>query len=224
MNTVLVVDDQKLFTEGLVHIFFNFELNVNVVAAHSAEAAFNIASERNDITLVLLDLSLPGIGGLRALEVFSEKYPSLPVIILSCSEDYADVQSALRLGAVGFISKTEKSLSMVSAIQSVIDGGIYVSPCLVRNRHWYINQPTPDVAEQSANLMFRQLTPMVDLTPRQLQITHLIVEGLANKEIARRLDVTEATIKAHVSAVLKAFNVPNRARIAKAVVEHGLEN
>jgi len=223
MNTILVVDDHKLFTEGLVHIFFNFDLNVDVIAANSAEVAFQIASERDDIALVLLDLALPGIGGIRALQIFTEKYPLLPVVILSASENYSDVQAALDEGAMGYISKSEKSLAMVNAVQFVFDGGVYVSPWLVQDR----NQPADAVSQ---SILDRRAVPGpqkhridVELTPRQLEIAHLVVDGLANKEIARRLDVTEATIKAHVSAVLKAFDVPNRARIAKAVAGSGLE-
>ena len=163
-----------------------------------------------DTDLLLLDLAMPGMHGFAGLMYLRAQYPSVPVMVVSASEDPGVIRRCLDLGAAGFIPKTTDAASMRQAIRAVLDGGTWTPPDL--------DLAGPDDAEARATA--RRLAT---LTPQQVRVLTMLSEGLLNKQIAYELSVSEATVKAHVSAILQKLGVESRTQavIAAARIEAG---
>jgi DNA-binding NarL/FixJ family response regulator len=218
---VLVADDHALFRSGVHQLLEQLDDDVVVVEACDFQEALRSASEHADINLVLLDLNMPGVGGLDALAVLGERYPTFPVVVLSASEDHGDMRRALEAGALGFIPKTASVPVMLNALRLVMSGGIYVPPELV-------NGPCPtEDAAPSAGVHpagAANAAGKLDLTRRQLDVLSLLVRGETNKEIARELHMAEATVKVHLTAIFRALNVHNRTQAVLAAERFGLRS
>jgi DNA-binding NarL/FixJ family response regulator len=205
---ILIADDHALFREGMRHVLAQLGENAVVIEAGDYEQVVRQAKENPDIGLALLDLHMPGKDGFAALETLSQQFPALPIVVLSASENRADMQRALDAGAMGFIQKSATAPVMLNALRLVLSGGIYVPPALVRGGSETERPPATSDA--------------IGLTPRQLDVLGYVIEGRANKVIAAALGLTEATVKAHITAVFKALNVTNRTQAALAAERLGL--
>ncbi|HEY9198590.1 MAG TPA: response regulator transcription factor [Gammaproteobacteria bacterium] len=194
---VLIADDHGLFREGLRHVLAGLGEPIEVLEAADCDAALSLAAQSADLDLVLLDLNMPGMDGFAALEHFSERYPALPVVILSAATRRSEMQRALDLGAMGFIPKDSTGSVMIQALRLVLAGGIYVPPALAQTA----------TGGQETTGRF---------TERQRQVLTLLVQGLTNKEIARSLELAEATVKMHVTAIMKILDVSNRTQAVLA--------
>ena len=203
---ILLIDDHALFREGLSHVLCKLEEHVDILQAAELKYATQHISENPDLDLVLLDLNMPKIGGFEILENFTKSYPTLPVVIISASNKRSDIQRALALGAMGFIPKDTTGDVMLNALQLILSGGIYTPPDLTQQ---------PNQAEDQTNQ-----TPA--LTPRQFEVLHLMVEGHSNKVIAAKLELAEATVKMHVTAILNSLEVSNRTQAAMVAEKLGL--
>lgn len=207
---ILLADDHALFRAGMRHVLAQLAQDVQIIEAADCEQALQAVASQDDVSLVLLDLHMPGRDGFAALEVFSRQYPALPIVVLSASEDRADMRRALDGGAMGFIPKSSTAPILVNALQLVLAGGMYIPPALLQ---------APFSKDSSETI---QTTQSLGLTPRQLDVLGLVIEGLSNKVIAAELEVSEATVKAHITAVFKTLNVTNRTQAALAVERMGL--
>jgi len=205
---ILVADDHALFREGLRHVLLQFGAGVAVIEAPNCEQALSLSALNPDLDLALLDLKMPGMDGFEAMSLLLERSPALPIVVLSSSEDPADMRRALEAGAMGFISKSETAQVILSALRLVLSGGIYVPPALVR--------------ESAIRAQSHASAASSRLTPRQLGVLSLVVQGKSNKMIARELDLSEATVKVHVSAIMKALNAINRTQVAMTAKKLGL--
>lgn len=166
------------------------------------------------LDLVLLDLTLPDSSGMDALARFRERFPELPVVVFSGSHDHASVVSALDLGAMGYIPKTAPREVLLSALRLVISGGIYV-PVEALN--------APASSSAGAPAPASPTTPAkLGLSPRQGDVLALLLKGLPNKLIARRLEISENTAKAHVSAVFHTLGVNSRTQAVIAASRLGV--
>ena len=162
---------------------------------------------------MLVDLSMPGIDGFSGIAAFGKLRPELPVIVISSSENPADVRRSLRAGALGYIPKSTPARAMMSAVQFVLEGNVYVPPAV------FIGGESADAPETlAANV---PETPS-QLTPRQLDVLRLICDGRANKEIATALDLSDKTVKAHVTTIFKTLGVVNRTQASNAARRFGL--
>ena len=204
---ILIVDDHALFREGLCHVLDALENEVNILEAADYDRAMQTITAHPDIDLVLLDLNMPGKDGFTALDTFSHLYPTLPVVILSASNQRSDVQRALDAGAMGYIPKDTTSSIMLSALRLILSGGIYVPPNITQAD----NLATSPENNQTNGL-----------TPKQLQVLALLVQGYSNKDIAELMQLAESTIKMHVTAILKTLGVNNRTQAALAAEKLGL--
>lgn len=217
---ILVVDDHVLIRDALRSVLKEVKGDVVVVEASDSRQAMALVAEHADLGLVLLDLNLPDRDGFSVLAELRESYPTISVVVLSGQHDRASVVKALDLGALGFIPKSGQREVMLSALQLVFSGGIYIPPeILVRSE-----QPaspsgaTPQAGERP------QVSPSdLGLTGRQLDVLALMMQGKSNKAICRVLDLAEPTVKNHVTAILKALNVTNRTEAVIAVRELGWE-
>lgn len=204
---ILIADDHALFREGMRYVLAQLAEQVAIMEAGNGVETLQALDAHQDIGLVLLDLGMPGGDGFSALERLSRQYPALPVVVLSASEQRLDMQRALDLGAMGFIPKSATAPVMLSALRLVLSGGIYVPTALARAH------PCEPAAEPD---------PPSALTARQREVLGYVIEGKPNKIIAAELDLTEATVKAHITAVFKALKVRNRTQAALAATRLGL--
>lgn len=219
---ILIVDDHGLVREGLQAVLARSDLRAECVHAWDAESIWRSLSSEADLSLVLLDICLPDANGIDLLERIAEEYPNLPVIILSADHDTATVTRALDAGASGFLPKSSLNQILISAIHLVLAGGIYVPPEAIKGAPTAINQLSEGQSSSVALPGADGRGPLpilfeLGLTPRQIDIFRLLVQGLSNKEICRRAQLAEPTVKIHVRAILRALNVQSRAQaIAKA--------
>lgn len=190
---ILLADDHALFREGVKQLLTHLHTQVQVVEAANGAEVMRLAQAQPDFDLVLLDLAMPGIDGFAGLAAFRAHAPSVPVVVLSGSEDPADVRAALDGGAAGFIPKSSASEVILSALRLVLAGGVYTPPGLLNG--------------QNAMVSKSQLSA---LTPRQREVLALLGQGKSNKEIGNAMGLSEATVKQHVSAILKTLHVANR--------------
>ena len=195
---VLIIDDHAVVRAGVAAVLREMASETVILQAGDTATGSALAGEHSDIDLVLLDLMLPDGSGMAALVRFGERHPLLPVVVFSASESVADVRRALDLGALGYVPKSSSPSTLVAALKLVLEGEIYV-PAFVMRSH-----PNDGAG----------VGPQGSLTRRQTEVLALIIEGLANKQIAHRLGLSEKTVKAHVTAVLRALNVKSRAQVA----------
>ncbi len=163
-----------------------------------------------DLDLVLLDLAMPGVRGFSGLMYLRAQYPSVPVVVVSANDDPAVIRRCMEFGASGFIPKTLGVDEMGRAISRVLEGGVWTPPDV---------DLKAGADSEAADLMGRLAT----LTPQQVRVLMMLSEGLLNKQIAYNLSVSEATVKAHVSAILQKLGVESRTQavIAAAKIEAG---
>jgi DNA-binding NarL/FixJ family response regulator len=203
---LLIVDDHPMVREGLAAFLEQLGPDTAVLQAGDASGALALAAEHADLDVVILDLALPGLDGLSAIAEFGRSCPQLPVIVLSASEDAQQARSALARGALGYVPKSASRHALLSAIRLVLNGEIYVPPLVLGNSE----SPKP------AARAVRTSSDQPRLTDRQIDVLRRLSEGHANKTIARDLDLSEKTVKAHVSAIFRALNVVNRTQAAAA--------
>jgi DNA-binding NarL/FixJ family response regulator len=205
---ILVVDDHVLIREALRGLFRDLRPEAIVLEAADAARAVALLAEQPDIALILLDLSLPDRDGLGLLAELRDRHPGISVVVLSGFADRANVMRALDLGALGFIPKSAGREVMTSALSLVFSGGVYIPPEILASKSTTAAKP--------------QLPPSdFGLTGRQADVLALMMQGKSNKAICRRLDLAEATVKNHVTAILKVLGVSNRTEAVLAASARG---
>ncbi len=194
---ILIVDDHPLFREALKQAVAGGVTNATVSLAGSLDAATAILDEQDDFDLILLDLRMPGVQGLSGLIFLRAQYPNIPVALITAADDQGLVQKALKLNASGFIPKTSGIETIIAAVNAVLKGDIWAPEGYAQ----------PSAADKEAEEIARRVAT---LTAQQIRVLMMLKEGLLNKQIAYELNVSEATIKAHVSAILQKLNVSSR--------------
>ncbi len=201
----LIVDDHPIVREGLSALLSHVVENGSTIQARNVEEALAILDQAPEVDLLILDLQLPGVGGLEAISDFGRKRPDLPVIVLSSSENAKDARRAFELGALGYVPKSASPNVILAAIRLVLAGETYVPPLLLGNVSDQDREPVTATSAKGA-----------DLTARQIEILALVSAGHPNKAIARMLRLSEKTVKVHVTAIFKALRVVNRTQAAAA--------
>lgn len=201
MAHALIVDDHPLYREGLIGALRTRLGDIAVTGAHSAEDGLAVLDRNPDIELVLIDLRLPGMDGFAALSLYGERFPAVARVVVSGDDDPALVQRAFAAGASGFIPKSLAVDDVASAIRQIMQGELFVPPTTGEKQ---------DGAGHGKSL-----------TLRQIEVLRLLGEGYTNKEIARALDITERTAKAHLAAIFEALNAENRTQAVIAAQRAG---
>lgn len=211
---ILIADDHELFLKGLEMVLKDYNPEWEIVSAKSYTEIFSILKRDNDFGLVLTDLAMPGSRWLDAITSIHESLPETPIIILSAVFDKEVVQKTIEIGAAGYIPKTSSNAIIISAINLVVSGGVYIPPELLH----HTDQNEFDLLKQVEKLTVAKNVEdnLKILSPRQIDVIRLISKGKSNKQIAYELGLTEGTVKLHVTAILKLLNVYNR---TGAVVE-----
>jgi DNA-binding NarL/FixJ family response regulator len=207
---LLIADDHPLFRGALREAVTGVFGYADVAEAGTFEEVSDILERGGDIDLILLDLSMPGVRGFSGLMYLRAQYPSLPIVVVSANDDPAVIRRCMEFGASGFIPKTLGIEAMRAAVACVLAGEVWTPPDVDLTR--------PSDAETTA-LIVRLST----LTPQQVRVLMMLSGGLLNKQIAYELGVSEATVKAHVSAILQKLGVESRTQavIAAGKIEAG---
>ena len=205
---IIIVDDHPLFRSALRQTLAAGDPSIAVEEAGDlAELSAALDADR-ECDLVLLDLNMPGVRGFSGLLLLRAQYPDVPVMIISAVEDAVVVRRAFELGAAGYLHKSVAPPEIRRAIETVLAGEVFV----------------PDTVELSEDTEHRDLMQrLASLTPQQLRVLMMLSDGLMNKQIAYELSISEATVKAHVSAILQKLDVDSRTQavIAAARIEEG---
>jgi DNA-binding NarL/FixJ family response regulator len=208
---LVIADDHPLFRGALSLSISGLLEKVDIAEAGTFDDAVALLDRGgNDIDLVLLDLAMPGMRGFSGLMYMRAQYPSVPVIVVSANDDPATIRRCMGFGASGFIPKTLGVDTMRAAISRVLGGGVWTPPDV-------------DLGAGSDSEAAELMARMATLTPQQVRVLMMLSEGLLNKQIAFQLSVSEATVKAHVSAILQKLGVESRTQavIAAAKIEAG---
>ena len=207
---LVIADDHPLFRGALREAVAGLFERDAVAEAGSFDDISKLLDLNNDIDLVLLDLAMPGVRGFSGLMYMRAQYPGIPVVIVSGNDDPAVIRSYMDFGASGFIPKTLGVDQMRKAIERVLAGGIWTPPDV-------------DLSSKADDNSAAMLARLASLTPQQVRVLMMLSEGLLNKQIAYELSVSEATVKAHVSAILQKLGVESRTQavIAAAKIEVG---
>jgi DNA-binding NarL/FixJ family response regulator len=207
---ILVVDDHALVREGLHQVLKSLDEGVDVLQAGNCMQGFAFAQIHRDIDLVLLDYHLPDMNGIEALAVFGERHPELPVVVLSGSANIQIMRQVLQAGASGFVTKSSLSDELLQAVRMVLNGDVFV----------------PSELQTATALPSDTLPAAVTKTPltqRQELVLRCLLDGMSNREIGDALHVSEETIKTHITAILRYFDVQNRTQAVVAAARAGFK-
>lgn len=222
MLKLLVVEDHSLVREGLVQVLRQLEKDTHVAEAGNCEVAMGLLAEDDDYDLVLLDLALPGVDGFQCLSMLREKHPAIPVVIVSAYDDIHTVNRAFRNGASGFVPKAYTTERLLAALSEVIRGNLYRPKDLMPVNLG--NGVTSSPAFSSNGGQDAGTDPeSLGLTGRQAEVLALIARGKSNRDIAYQLQLSEGTVKVHVTAIFKALGVTSRTQALVAAAQLGLK-
>ena len=207
---LLIADDHPLFRGALREAVTGLFSEVDIAEAGTFEEVTDLAERGGEVDLVLLDLSMPGVRGFSGLMYLRAQYPGLPVVVVSANDDPAVIRRCMEFGASGFIPKTLGIDALRQAVTRVLQGEVWTPPDV-------------DLARQSDAETAAMIARLATLTPQQVRVLMMLSGGLLNKQIAYELGVSEATVKAHVSAILQKLGVESRTQavIAAAKIEGG---
>jgi DNA-binding NarL/FixJ family response regulator len=194
---VLIADDHPLMVGGLRQAVLAAAPDAAITVAHDFDSMVAALDASPDTDLVLLDLAMPGVRGFSGLLFLRSQRPSTPIIVVSGNEERAVIRHCMEFGAAGFIPKTNSLDTMRAAIAQVLDGGRWTPP----------DFDLSSAPNGQSSAMARRLA---SLTPQQIRVLMMLSQGLLNKQIAYELGVSEATVKAHVSAIFQKLGVESR--------------
>ncbi len=210
MPAILLADDHPLFRDALTGAVRLAVDGAQVFSAADVGTLLALIEQHPDADLLLLDLNMPGANGFSALVHVRASWPGLPVVVVSAREDASTMRRALAHGAAGFIPKSADATILVTALSTVLDGGTW-APVEAR-------QPSALAPEEAA--LARRLS---ELTPAQFRVLGMVANGLLNKQIAFELEVSEATVKAHMTAVMRKLGVHTRTQAVMLVGKLALD-
>jgi len=213
-TTVLLVDDHALFREGLAALLSTQEGIEIVGEAASGEEALEKARELLP-DVILMDILMPGMGGLDATRKIKEEMPHTRIVMLTVSEEEDDLFEAIKAGAEGYLLKTVKSRDLIDMLLGVLRGEVAVSRIIAR-KLW------EEFAEQAKRQEAPSLLAPPHLTRREMEVLRFLSEGLPDKAIASRLGISQRTVKNHVHNILEKLQLQNRVQAAAYALRQGL--
>jgi DNA-binding NarL/FixJ family response regulator len=213
---ILIVDDHALIRDALQGVLKKLKRGAVVLEASDSRQAMEAVAEHADIKLIMLDLNLPDRHGFSLLAELRQRYPAIAIVVMSAIQDRSNVMKALDLGVAGYIPKSARREVMLSALQLIFSGGVYIPAEILAREETVHSIPIPQ----------REARPIVSpseigLSERQLDVLAHLMQGKNNKVICRVLGLAEPTVKNHVTAILRALKVTNRTQAVVAVNELG---
>ncbi|GAA6153469.1 response regulator transcription factor [Pseudoteredinibacter isoporae] len=205
MPKFIVADDHPLFRGALVQALEQHFKMADIVQAEDVESLQKQVQENNDADLLLLDLHMPGASGFSGLIFINGQYPHIPVMVVSANEQASIIHQAIDYGAAGFLPKSSPPEMIGSAIEQVLQGDIWLPA----------NLPPADQVDNDDKAAIAEV--VASFTPQQFRVANMLADGLLNKQIAYEMDVTEATVKAHLTAIFRKLGVHSRTQAVLAM-------
>ncbi|RXJ73349.1 DNA-binding response regulator [Veronia nyctiphanis] len=203
MQKFLVADDHPLFRDALVSVVRGRFQDAQILESDEIDQTLVLAEQHADIDLILLDLNMPGMAGLKGLLELRNRFPLHPVAIISAETNRQTILQTITYGAVGFISKSAARAQMADAIEQILAGHVFLPANIIRSSE----QASASISQNDTGFSPEMLHT---LTRRQLLVLKSMAQGAANKKIAYDLNISETTVKSHVSAILRKLGVHNR--------------
>ena len=213
---VLLADDHKLIRDGLKPFLEDLDPDVTVLEAEDFEGAMEQATACDSLDLAVLDLKMPGMDGLKGIQRMVERFPDLPIVIISGFYGREKVLAALEAGAVGWIPKTMGGEAMVNALRLVLSGEKFLPSALFLQRSGEDREQLGELGEE-----FAFDSPLALLSAREKEIIGLLIEGNTNKKIARQLNLQEITVKIHLRNAYRKIGASNRADAVRISLQGG---
>ncbi len=193
----LIADDHPLYREALISALQPLFENVDIIQSDGLDSTLEALQQHSDFDLVLLDLNMPGCDSFYGLIRVSQDFPKVAVAVVSASDSVEVVCKVMNLGAKGFIPKSTPTIVIAEALKQIMNG-----------KNWFPEDMQTDIEDYVPAIDIAKLVG--ELTPKQFRVLRLLQNGLLNKQIAFDLSITEATVKAHISAIFRKFNVNTR--------------
>jgi len=190
---ILVIEDHQLFSQGLKYLIEDCFTAVTVLTANSAKSALTLIEQSADLDLLIIDIGLPDIDGCAFLKMLNERDIIIPSCVISASEDISKIHTIMNLGAMGFIPKDWEAEQIASGLKRILEGEIIIPQDI-----------------QKKLTTFNQLQKKIVLSNRQRDVLVLLKDGLSNQKISKILNISEHTVKSHVSALFQVFEADNR--------------
>ncbi|SBT17444.1 Transcriptional activator protein ExaE [Marinomonas gallaica] len=211
MISLLIADDHPLFRSALTGALREQLGEVEIQESHDLESTLGSLKANPDVDLLLLDLNMPGSGDLYGLIRIRADYPDIPVAVISGSDEIPVVAKVIEAGALGYIPKTSEPSIYLEAIGAILEGDTWLPAGMADKLE---NQPAPNLDMQRR---------VAELTPQQYKVLCYLHEGLLNKQIAYELNISEATVKAHITAIFRKLNINNRTQAVLVVSDLNLQ-
>lgn len=213
---ILLADDHGLFREGMSYVLQQLQEQVEVFEAGNFPDALKLAELHPELDLALVDLNMPGSEGAISIKFFHQRFPHIPVVVVSGEDGRGNMERVMSYGAMGYVCKSSNSAVMLSALHLVLAGGVYVPPQMLLQQELGEASPQERVDKRSLH------TNEFGLTMRQMQVLTHLAEGLSNKEIAQAVNLAEGTVKIHVAAVYQVLRVKSRMEAVRVAEQLGL--
>ncbi|WEJ11999.1 LuxR C-terminal-related transcriptional regulator [Sinorhizobium prairiense] len=211
-GVALIADDDEFFRIALGFILKSKLRFTEIIETGSLDEAIERLSEREDVSLALFDLAMPGMQSVASLAAVRDVHPDLKVAVVSASSRRSDILSALTAGINGYVPKGLGATDLAEAVRAILNGAVYVPPSIAgRASPSEAETPAPGAGDQNERRRTIEF-----LTPRQHEVLQLLVQGFSNKEIARKLKLGEGTVKIHMAALFRSLRVRNRQEAAAA--------
>lgn len=211
---VLLADDHVLFRDGMRYLLQQLNDQITILCSGSFSETIAIAASNPVIDLALLDLQMPGSDGVGSVRIFNQRFPHIPVVVVSGSDNPADIDWAMEYGAMGFIAKSSSAKEMLDVLRSVLVGDRRVAQQLSAQSAQERSQAEVSSQSPSGNIY--------GLTKRQIECLQNLTDGLTNKEMSVKMKLADGTVKAHVAAVFQVLKVGCRTDAVRRAVKLGL--
>jgi DNA-binding NarL/FixJ family response regulator len=213
---ILLVDDHSLFREGMRYVLRQLPEACEIFEAGNYPDGLKLAELHPELDLVLMDLNMPGSEGAISIKFFHQRFPHIPVVVVSGDDSRDKMEKVMSYGAMGFVCKSSTAPVMLSALNLVLAGGVYVPPQMLQQQSMLGAGASDRKDKRSLN------TNEYGLTARQMQVLGHLAEGLSNKQIAHAVDLAEGTVKIHVAAVYQILRVNSRMEAVRVAEQPGL--
>ncbi len=216
---ILLADDHILFRDGMRYVLQQVQGGEpDIIEVGNYDDAVKVTEKHSDLDLALLDIKMPGSDGLLSIRAYRRHFPQVPLVVVSGDEGWRQMERVMQDGAMGFICKTASPSVMLNALNLVLAGGVYVPPQLV-NR---IGKKNPRPCDEAVQDKRSEHTNQYGLTKRQMEVILYLYEGLSNKAIAEKMEISVGTVKVHVAAIFQTLKVNNRMAAVQEASRLGL--